>query len=99
MATLAAFRSRLDVQDSKRESLEQRFTDQRAADKELWQTKLDEVSRDVTRIALEGRERFNTAERLQRATLKMVASLASKAGADHRTPDDILTRALTEEGD
>lgn len=96
--TLAVFRSRLDVMEAKREALEDRIEKDRAADKELWQVKLDQVAKDVASVALEGRKRFDTTERLQRATLEIVASLAGQAGQVHRAKTtDALTRYLSDD--
>lgn len=95
--TLAVFRSRLDVMDAKREALESKVADDRKADRELWQEKLDRVVSDVGRIAEEGRKRFDTSERLQRAVLNIVSGIAGKEGTDNRTPADVLTRLISHE--
>lgn len=96
--TLAVFRSRLDVMEARRVALEQKVADDRRADRELWQEKLDRVVADVGRIAEEGRKRFDTSERLQRAVLDIVSGIAGKKGTDNRTPADVLTRLLEDDG-
>lgn len=97
LTTVAVFRARLAVMDVRHLALVQQIERDRVSNKELIDVKFTQLTSEVAQLAETSSRRFDTSERLLRATLDVVASLAGRDGLVPRPhPGDVLTRYLSE---
>jgi hypothetical protein len=98
LGAIAVFRSRFDVESTKREALAEQIARDRVHDRELISQKLEQVSKALEDYCGRGDDYFRSIDRRQKVSLDLLSDLARKNGVVHRAlGSDAIARAITDD--